>query len=302
MKWKKLGLIFAPDNNYKWMTSHAAVPFAEWIRDDIFRVYFSSRDKDNCSFVGYVEIDIQQPQVRINLSKSPILSLGSLGTFDDSGAMLSWITEYKNFKYLYYIGWNLGVTVPFRNSIGLAIAPKDSLNFVKYSSGPILDRNLIEPHFCASSCVIREKEKWKMWYLSCVKWELVNDRPQHWYNIRYAESNDGINWIRNGVVCIDFKSKHEYAISRPSVIKDGEIYKMWYSYRGKSYRIGYAESNDGINWIRLDEQVGIDVSDFGWDSEMIEYPYVFDHKNERYMLYNGNSYGKTGFGLAILEE
>ena len=302
MKWKKSGLIFAPDNNYKWMDSHAAVPFAEWIRDNVFRVYFSSRDKDNRSFVGYVEIDIHQPQVLINLSENPIISPGNLGTFDDSGAMLSWITEYKNFKYLYYIGWNLGVTVPFRNSIGLAIAPKDSLNFVKYSSSPILDRNLIEPHFCASSCVIREKEKWKMWYLSCVKWELVNGKPQHWYNIRYAESNDVINWIRNGVVCIDFKSKHEYAISRPSVIKDGEIYKMWYSYRGNSYRIGYAESNDGINWIRLDEHVGIDVSDFGWDSEMIEYPHVFDHKDKRYMLYNGNGYGKTGFGLAILEE
>ena len=91
MKWKKSGLIFAPDNNYKWMDSHAAVPFAEWIRDNVFRVYFSSRDKDNRSFVGYVEIDIHQPQVLINLSENPIISPGNLGTFDDSGAMLSCI-------------------------------------------------------------------------------------------------------------------------------------------------------------------------------------------------------------------
>lgn len=302
MKWHKLGLIFCPQNNYDWMMSHAAVPFAECIEDDLFRIYFTSRDKVNRSFVGYVEINIQKPHRIINLSHTPILSPGNLGTFDDSGAMLSWITEYGQYKYLYYIGWNLGVTVPFRNSIGLAISSKNNLNFTKYSEGPILDRNINEPHFCASSCVIKEAEKWRMWYLSCVKWELVNGKPQHWYNIKYAESIDGINWIRSGIVCIDFKSKYEYAISRPCVVKDGEFYKMWYSYRGHSYRIGYAESKDGINWTRLDQQVGIDVSDSGWDSEMIEYPYVFEHKGQMYMLYNGNGYGKTGFGLAVLEK
>jgi hypothetical protein len=91
-------------------------------------------------------------------------------------------------------------------------------------------------------------------------------------------------------------------MSKPCVIQENNMYKMWYSYRGQSYRIGYAESDDGIHWIRTDEKVGIDVSDSGWDSEMIEYPCVFDHKGERYMLYNGNGYGKTGFGLAILTD
>jgi predicted GH43/DUF377 family glycosyl hydrolase len=284
------------------MVSHAAVPFAELIKDNFFRIYFTSRDKDNRSHVGYVEIDIHNPQKIIHLSDNPILSPGNLGTFDDSGTMLSWITEYKEHKYLYYIGWNLGVTVPFRNSIGLAIGSKNNLSFKRYSEGPILDRNNKEPHFCASSCVLAESSKWKMWYLSCVRWEVVNEVPRHWYNIRYAESVDGINWIRDGIVCINFESKEEYAISRPSVIKDFDIYKMWYSYRGKTYRIGYAESNDGINWIRLDDQVGIDVSISGWDSEMIEYPHVFKHKNKAYMLYNGNGYGKTGFGLAVLDN
>ncbi len=40
----------------------------------------------------------------------------------------------------------------------------------------------------------------------------------------------------------------------------------------------------------------------GWDSEMIDYPFDFDHKGHRYMLYNGNGYGKTGFWLAVLEK
>jgi len=302
MKWRKLGRIFCPDNNFDWMVSHAAVPFADNIKDDLYRIYFSCRDKDNRSFTGYVDININNPNNLINISKNPVISPGNLGTFDDSGAMLSWIVNYKMQKHLYYIGWNLGVTVPFRNSIGLAVAKKYDIKFEKYSEGPIIDRNVKEPHFSASCCVLIESEIWKMWYLSCVKWEIVGQKPKHFYHIKYAESKDGINWIRNGKVCIDFKSSDEYAISRPTVTKDKNVYKMWYSCRGKKYRIGYAESKDGINWIRKDEEVGIDVSKQGWDSEMIEYPHVFDHKAKRYMLYNGNKYGKTGFGLAVLEN
>jgi len=127
-------------------------------------------------------------------------------------------------------------------------------------------------------------------------------KPEHRYHIKYAKSHDGINWERKGCVAIDFANDQEVAISRPSVLKEGERWRMWYSFRGESYRIGYAESDDGLKWSRLDSQVGIDVSLTGWDSEMIEYPFVFDHAGQRYMLYNGNGYGKTGFGLAVLEH
>ena len=139
-----------------------------------------------------------------------------------------------------------------------------------------------------------------MWYLSCREWKLEAGKPKHWYHIRYAESADGIKWKRTGIVCIDFVTRSEHAISRPCVIKENNWYKMWYSYRGKNYRIGYAESSDGLHWTRKDREAGIRVSRSGWDSKMIEYPFVFDHQGSRYLLYNGNDYGKTGIGLALL--
>ena len=141
-----------------------------------------------------------------------------------------------------------------------------------------------------------------MWYLSCTDWRMRNGKPEHRYHIKYAESKDGIIWNREGIVAIGYIDDSEYAISRPSVIRDQDCWRMWYSFRGNNYRIGYAESQDGQKWTRLDHLAGISVSKTGWDSEMIEYPFVFDHKRERYMLYNGNGYGKTGFGLAILEK
>ncbi len=200
------------------------------------------------------------------------------------------------------MGWSLGVTVPFYFYIGLAISEDGGKSFHKVFSSPILDRNWVDPYLTGSPCVLVENDTWKMWYVSGNRWEMENNRPKHYYNIKYAESADGVNWDRRGIVCIDFKSEDEHAIARPSVLKENGIYKMWHSYRGKSYRIGYAESRDGLHWERKDREVGIDVSVSGWDSEMIEYPFVFDHKGERYMLYNGNGYGKTGIGLAVLAK
>jgi len=300
MKWEKISQVFCPQGEAEWMCSHAAVPIAEYIEGDIFRVYFSSRDSLNRSYTGFVIINIARPTEILEVSSCPVLSPGKLGEFDDSGAMAAWIAKVKDVNFLYYIGWNLGVTVPFRNSIGLAIGSTAG-HYSRYASGPILDRSIQEPHFCGSCCVIPGHDHWRMWYLSCREWTLVGGKPRHKYHIKYAESDDGINWRRDGMVAIDFSNDKEYAISRPSVIRDGDCWKMWYSFRGNSYRIGYAESENGRNWIRRDDFSGINVSASGWDSEMIEYPFVFDHHGQRYMLYNGNDYGRTGFGLAVMK-
>jgi len=308
MKWRKLGRIFNIDNSNKTdcFKSHASVPIADFLGKNKYKIYFSSRDSINRSSTGYYVMDICNPFKIIECCEKPLIEPGNIGEFDDSGAMASCILNYNNKKYMYYIGWNLGVTVPFRNSVGLAISEDEGKTFSKFSNGPIIDRNYLEPHFCASSCVIRDKEIFKIWYLSCIKWEKIQGMYKHYYHIKYAESDDGINWKRDGVVAIDFRDKYEYAISVPRVIKENGIYKMWFSSRAskgaETYRIRYAESEDGISWIRKDEEVGIDVSNNGWDSEMICYPYIFDHKGIRYMLYNGNGYGNTGIGLAVLED
>lgn len=298
MRWVKKGLILEP-GRFDWMVTHAALPFAENLGGDLLRIYFYGRDNKNRSQVGYADVNLNRPKEILYITEKPVLRLGSLGAFDDSGVMPSWIVEPNDRKYLYYTGWTVGVTVPFYFYIGLAISQDGGKTFERFSRAPVLERSNVDPYLTASPCVIIEGGMWRMWYTSGVRWEIENDKPKHYYHIKYAESKDGINWERRGVVCIDFKTRDEYAIARPCVIKEGGIYKMWYSYRGESYRIGYAESKDGINWERKDDEAGIDVSPSGWDSEMIEYAFVFEHKGNKYMLYNGNGYGRTGMGLAI---
>ena len=141
-----------------------------------------------------------------------------------------------------------------------------------------------------------------MWYGSNLKWGKEQHEMQH--VIKYAESLDGIHWNRTNFIAINLEHPNEYAISKPFVLYEDNLYKMWYSYRANgvinTYRIGYAESKDGLNWTRKDEEVGIDVSEDGWDSDMICYPSILDYANKKYMLYNGNGYGRTGFGIAQL--
>ncbi len=302
MKWIKKGLVFNTQKNFPWMQTYAAVPFVDKINKDNFRIYFSPRDQNNHSSIGFIQINIKDPKKILTISDEPVLPLGKLGSFDENGVMGTSIVNFNKKKYLYYVGWNVGKTVPFRWSIGLAISEDDGKSFHKFSDGPILDRNHIDPYMVSSPTVIFDEEKFKMYYTSPLECKFQDGKFKAPYHMRYAESLDGINWNRGGKVVIDFQYPNEYAIARPSIIKENDLYRMWYSYSTGKYRIGYAESSDGINWKRMDEYVGIDVSSSGWDSISIEYPCVFEHNNKKYMLYCGNEFGKTGFGYAVLNE
>lgn len=306
MKWKKLGRIFAPNHEIVWMNSHAAVPFVEKLESSYFKIYFTTRNKENKSLIAWIIIDIKNPFEIIEISNEPILDLGSLGFFDEDGTMGCQLININNKKFLYYQGWNLATSVQFRNSIGLATYDEDSKSFKKISKGPIMDRSIYDNCFVATPNVIKiEDQKYFMYYLSCDEWVSKNEKLTHKYNIKIAESIDGLNWVRYGKIAINYQSDKEYAFSVPRVIMESGIYKMWYSYRAsninETYRMGYAESLNGLDWERKDGEVGIDVSKEGWDSQMICYPYIFDYEGARYMLYNGNDYGRTGFGIAVLQ-
>ena len=298
-KWQKLGLIFNPEIEFKKIDrSCSIVPIVDDIDDnsDIIRIYFTPRDQSNKSEFRYFNFNMIN--FKVELISEPLFKHGKLGTFDESGVVVCSIVNVNNQKSYYYQGWSLGISVPFLTSIGVAKLHNSSI--LRIGDGPIMAQALHEPYCCASPTVIFDEDKYKMWYASMDRWEKNGDELKHYYDIKYAESLDGINWHRFSKGVITYQNDSEYAFGRPFVLKEHNIYKMWYCYRGISYRIGYAESIDGINWNRMDSTIDLNVSESGWDSEMIEYPTIFDYRNERYMLYNGNGYGKTGIGLAKL--
>ena len=168
--------------------------------------------------------------------------------------------------------------------------------------GPLLASDGTDPISMSYPWVLREGNVYRMWYGSTLNWDAGNHEMLH--VIHYAISKDGHEWNRLGLA-VPYELGVAQAFSRPTVLVDSGAYHMWFSYRsgvpGSQYKIGYAYSVSGRDWELRLEQAGIDVSSSGWDSEMIEYPFVFSHKGNQYMLYNGNDYGRTGFGAAVLE-
>jgi len=310
MKWHKKQRIFDPENNNSnWISHYATLPVADLIDPSCLRIYFSTRDALGRSLATFIEVNPEQPNKVTYVHSKPILSLGPAGTFDDNGIMPCWIITHEGRKYLYYIGWNPQITVSYRLSIGFAIS-NDGINFDKISQGPILDRDLEEPFFNTAPCVVQENGKFLMWYASGTGWRFINDHPEPLYNIKLAESLDGIHWQRLGLTCIDGDTRDE-AIARPCVYFENNQYHMIYSYRqsldyrtdpATSYRLGYATSPDGQNWTRKDTEVGIERSIEGWDSEMMEYATTYWFKGRRYLIYNGNGFGQSGFGYAIQQK
>lgn len=307
MKWRKRGLIYraAADSWWK-LNRYAFLPTVEVVGDELLRVYFAALDEHNFGRIGYVELDAGDPGNIKRETREPVLDIGPLGSFDDSGVNPSCILKVDGKTFLYYIGWQRCERVPYMLFGGLAVADETGGGeFTKYAPVPVFDRTASDPFSRSAPCVLREGDLFRAWYWSCTEWTTEADWVHYNNVIRYAESADGINWVAKDHVCIAPDGGLDYTVGRPWVIFDGDIYKMWYSIRSRakiSYRIGYAESNDGINWIRKDAEVGIGPSESGWDSEMICHPCVVDVRGRRYLFYNGNRHGRDGFGYAELEN
>lgn len=302
MEWIKKKHVFSASGEYEWMQSHGANPFLIPISATVSRIFFTVRDKLSRSYITYGDFDADFNL--ISLSPNPVLEPGELGLFDDSGVALGYILNLDGKLNLYYLGWNLKVTVPWLNTLGRAVWSEEENRFIKCGKAPMMDRSEEDPYSISYPSILFEQNRFRMWYGSNLGWGKSETSMKHVF--KYAESLDGIHWQRSNRIVVDLMHPGEFALSKPFVLKEeGQAYKMWYSYRANgnvlTYRIGYAESINGIDWIRKDDEAGIDVSKEGWDSEMISYPFVWRQNGELRMLYNGNSYGKSGFGLAVLK-
>jgi hypothetical protein len=300
MPWVKRGLVIVPGGQAPWVGSHAALPVVQALGDGRERVFFCSRDAGNRSHIGYAMLAPDGHVAPDGFSSTPVLSPGALGAFDDAGVTTSCLVEHGGRLFLYYTGWALGVSVPFYLHTGLAVSDDGGTTFRRVSAAPLLDRIDVDPYLNASPWVLVEQGVWRMWYVSGTGWDAAVGGARHRYHIKYAESRDGLRWQRDGHVCLDYAGPGEHAFGRPCVVRDGDVYRMWFSSRGAAYRLGYAESRDGLVWTRRDEAAGVAPSPNGWDSEMVTYPAVTRIAGGWRMLYNGNGYGRTGIGAAEL--
>ena len=301
MRWQKLGRIFECRGIHPRLASHAANPLAIRLQDDIYRIYYGARDEFNRTSVGAVDIDIEQRRI-VEVHRRPFFQFGSKGSFYSHGVSIGSDYTVGGEHYILFMGWHIPHGGHWRGEIGrLRLGPE--FEIVADPQAPLIALAGDDPISLSYPWVVSTNSGYTMWYGSTVTWDAGNGEMLH--ILKQARSSDGIVWRRTGRA-IPYELNRAQAFSRPTVhVASGGNQEMWFSYRsgaGESYRIGYARSEDGEDWELDLESAGIDVSDAGWDSEMIEYPFVFVHKQRQYMLYNGNGYGLTGFGLAVREE
>ncbi len=300
-KWQKLGLLYSlsKTSRHPKLISHAANPLPVLIEGDIYRIFFSARDSDNRSSVAAVDIDIVKRKI-IREHSQLFFEHGPEGSFYADGVSIGNCYEVNGIQYMLFMGWQTPKAGHWRGDIGRLTLNSD-LSLELESKTPIMGSDDADPLSLSYPWVLKnDTGVYNMWYGSTCTWDAGNGEMLH--TINFATSTDGHHWYKHGLA-VPYEVGVAQAFSRPTVTRNKGGYDMWFSYRsglGETYRIGHALSKDGKNW-RLDlDGTGIDVSLHGWDSEMIEYPFVFDHKGERYMLYNGNGFGKTGFGLAVM--
>lgn len=301
MKWKKHGLVWEPDHTKWWSVSHATCPTPLQLDNGLWRVYVQSRDKNNVGRIGYFDLDPDNPLRVVGQSESPVIEIGSDGTFDDSGVFQTSIIRHGEQTFLYYVGFELGLKSRYRLLTGLAIGDRNGTNFKKYKATPILERTETEVLFRCGPWVIHDQDKFKMWYIAGSHWDTIDKKQMPVYNMRYMESDDGITWPDTGKIIMDINHQHEHGLGRPAVYKKNNQYYMHYSIRKRNpanYTVAFATSTDGITWDKNDAMDNFGQAEFEWESISTCFAAEINSHKKTWLLYNGNDFGRSGVAIA----
>jgi len=313
MPWYKQDRLFNPANRFDWMQSYAQVP-TPLVLEDRLRIYFATRSTPDASGrfisrIGFIDVDRDDPCHILACSDKPALSVGRPGCFDEFGVMPGYVRKAAHLDRveLYYTGWTRLTRVPYCTRIGKAVSYDGGVTFQRESDGPLLGLSVEDPLLINGPFVLQTDDGRHMWYASGREWVKTPDGFEIVYLIKHAFSADGQRWIREKAFCVPTFLENE-AQNRPVVVKDDDHYTMWFSYREAlefrekpraGYRLGCAVSRDLKNWERVPCPPELTLSAEGWDAEMMAYPYVLHDRGNIRLFYNGNYFGRDGFGYAL---
>lgn len=303
MNWQKLGLIFnaASYANGGWFANSALTPQPFKLNDNVIRVYAGFRDLNGASRVGYVDLDANAPTRILGVSDEPVLDLGRDGCFDDNGLILGDVVRASDGIYMFYVGFQLVKKAKFLAFSGVAKSVDGGTSFVRLSEAPILGRAPGQTTIGAIHTARFENNMWRLWFARGDDWEMINGIPYPRYHICYTETKDLLNIPRTAVTCV--RSEHPvYRIGRPKVYRLADGTYMMYATAGTvggDYTPRLFRSSDGIDWERHNGDIGIGLSETGWDSQTLCYPALLNNGDHTLMIYNGNQMGVHGFGGAI---
>lgn len=311
-QWRREGWVLGPGSGHPWWNSHAHMPTVLPLGDELWRIYFSGRDRENHSRIIAVDVDPSRRMQVVAEHFMPLIDLGPLGSFDQAGTIASSAIRVNGQVWLYYVGVSLRPEVRAVTAIGLAISD-DGLDFRRAYDGPVLGIGPLDPFHTMSPCVRADAGGFRMWYVSGTPWlrDAADSRPEPAYGIRLARSQDGRMWAPDTSPVIDPAAPVYVGLARPWVCPSRDGLRLWYSRRGNQFREG-GESAYRLAQVPLDPSTGLvtgapQLLEFGnppreedFDGWMQAYGCVTPCGPDLVMIYNGNHFGQTGFGWARL--
>lgn len=314
MQWIKRSKLFDPREHLlpNGCQSFAQSPQA-LVLDDCVRIYFSTRQQDAggtyLSHIAFVDMT-KDFRETLRVSDRPVIPLGGLGCFDEHGIFPLNVVKHRDKIYAYTCGWSRRCSVSVETAIGLAISCDNGESFARVGPGPVLAASLHEPCLVGDGFVKIIDGQFHMWYIFGTGWKRYapDTAPDRTYKIGHATSSNGIDWVKEEArqIVPDSLGPDE-SQALPSVVAIDGRFHMFFCYResfdfritkGRGYRIGHAWSDDLLNWVRDDAHPQLVGTPGEWDSDMQCYPHVFECDGTVRLLYNGNEFGRHGFGWA----
>lgn len=319
LRWSRRGLLFDPVQHRlpAGCRQFAQSPQA-LVLDDRVRVYFATRSVDATngkyrSHIAFADFDRSMRSL-LRVSSHEVIAPGALGSFDEHGIFPLNVLKVGDRILGYTCGWSRRVSVSVETGIGLVTSRDSGETFERTGDGPVLTSSLKEPCLVGDGFVKHIDGRFHMWYIFGTGWRRFSEgsAPDRTYKIGHATSGDGVHWEKEEArQIITDRLGAEESQALPTVIELEGLHHMFFCYRqsfdfrtnaSRGYRLGHAVSKDLVHWVRDEADALPEPAPGEWDSQMACYPHVFECDGQVYLLYNGNEFGRYGFGLAVLER
>jgi hypothetical protein len=307
--WRRMGLILAPPQAHPWWLSHAQMPSILPLSDNLWRIYFSARASENRSRVLAVDVDPGASMAIQARHDSPLFDRGERGAFDHAGVLPSCAVATPETVRLYYVGLVERRDVRAQAEIGLATAA-DGLTFTRAFPGPVHGIGPHDPYFTSAPMAHRRGAQWRLYYVGGTAWSHETGAEEPAYQVRLARSEDGQIFSPLSEQVIPWAVCASPGQGRPWVAALKGQERLWISLRGErfrepgaqAYRLASCPLNaEGLACGPIEPVVFENppkVDEF--DSWMQAYACVVPYKDDLIMVYNGDGFGASGFGWAVM--
>ena len=305
MNWDKYDFVWKAESfsNGEYRGAFAPTPIYDAENNRLF-VYVTCVDSKYRGLPFCLELEPSDPRKIIEIN-GPLLAHSGDGKFDSDGIMITSILKTEKGYLFYYTGFARNEDPPYVLSTGLAVSESLSTPMRRFSDKPVLQ--LSEEGTVVRSGLFVTKVGGQIvgWYAAGNDWKIINGNKSPRYDIFRIESKDGYEFGNQGERVLAAEDLVDcYAIGRPWVVVDevAESFKMYLSKRRESlgkYRVGSALSKNGYDWIETTDEDELDVSENGFDNDVICYTSVIHVRRKKYIFFNGNGLGLTGFGIGI---